>query len=150
MSAEQDLGSAPRSTLALPLVLPEKHPYVRQLHKLLNADRADLVGSTYICGYGQDVDVLLQVSNIDCALDLLRGEGFEVDETAEYGDRDEFVSAKNGPINALLVSSDAFYLKWLQAAEVCRAVYLKQGFIDKPTRVAIHQVIMDGYAACAT
>lgn len=106
-----------------------------------------LIGSAAINGYDgeqMDYDVLLLVSAFGCPA------GFREDgeETYERG-QGNFVSLRcdeHPRLNLILCSELYFFELWARSVEVC--VYLsKRGLKDKATRVAVHQMIMDGITA---
>lgn len=132
MSVTQETGSAHRSAIS----------------SILQSNEIDsaIVGSTYINGFGNDVDVLVRVCGREKAvLDLIHA-GFAVEGNPgsyEPGDG-EFESLRRGDTNALITEDAEFYEKWVRAAEVCKYVHglLPQG-INRDGRVHIHQLIMD-------
>jgi hypothetical protein len=106
-----------------------------------------LVGSTFIIGKGEDIDILMQVTG-----------GIEAVNYSDNGlarggseclfEHDRWVSLKdaNGT-NFLLTTSRPYYEAWCTSAEVCRLLHLQGVSIPKDLRVAIHNVVMDDSTA---
>lgn len=104
-----------------------------------------MVGSTYICGAGEDLDVLVRVDDLNCAIELLPDYDRE-GEDGEYPEDDHWVSLRKDNLNLLLTDSHDLYMKWLTAAEVCKYLHQRQGtpYSPKDERIAVHRIIMDG------
>lgn len=109
------------------------------------------VGSRYITGgIGEDLDILVLLKpgvglgDVDLSqFDTKRDDEHYTGLPASDG----WVSLRVGDINALLISNEesGYYYAWIKAAEVCRALHLSGVLLDKAQRIAVHQVIMDGY-----
>lgn len=105
---------------------------------------AALIGSQYIQGVGNDVDVLVLVYARNQAVTVLEHAGYAIEgEPSSGGPGDEFESLRRGEVNVLVTEDRAFYEKWIRAAEVCKYVHGRYGHCHKDDRVKIHQLIMD-------
>lgn len=101
---------------------------------------ASLVGSTYILGEGNDVDIMWLVSDYQEATRLLIKDGYEYDK--DYED-DRFASLRKGEVNVIVTAEEERYRNTLIAAEVCK--YLKVA--ERDDRIAVHRIIRDGKTA---
>lgn len=100
-----------------------------------------LVGSVYICGEGEDLDILFLVDNLEQVEALLKKDSsWTISENAFYALPGDFFSARKGTWNALFVSDVAYFKLWLAASRLCRVLKLT----NKADRVAVHKIIMDG------
>ena len=110
-----------------------------------------VTGSTYFNGQGQDIDLVLGLSE-DTATDdefenmheLLEAGGWACNGVPKnYGDRPfNMLTYRKGQYNLLLV--DRGVLNWLMAASVCKALVMQTGRpLTKRERVLIHKVIVD-------
>ena len=109
----------------------------------LRAKRIELVGSTYIYGGGNDIDILVLLDNTDGSVDELRLPGWEYGgSTPKSGDK--WCSWKRWDINLLVTADQTYFNDWITAAEVCKYLFLKRGIVlDKPDRISVHAIIMD-------
>lgn len=110
------------------------------LHRLPVHMEASLVGSTYILGEGNDVDIMWLVSDYQEATRLLIKDGYEYDK--DYED-DRFASLRKGEVNVIVTAEGLRYRNTLIAAEVCK--YLKVW--ERDDRIAVHRIIRDGKTA---
>ena len=111
----------------------------------LHAKRIELVGSTYIYGGGNDIDILVLLDRaipLCPDVDALRLPGWEYGgSTPKSGDK--WCSWKQGIINILVTADQTYFNDWVTAAEVCKYLFLKRGIVlDKPERIAVHEIIM--------
>ncbi len=108
---------------------------------------ARTVGSTYIYGHGEDLDLLVLVRT-PVGMSSLVNSWYHPD--FKYGGSgpksgDNWCSWKRGTLNLLLTDDEDLYDRWLMAAEVCRYLHLAKGVVlTKPERIAIHDIIMEG------
>lgn len=126
--------------------------YCEPLVDYLGAEKFAMVGSTYILGIGNDIDLLFKVSDLSEAASFLHRKGWD-SQTEEYDKDNQFMSFK-GPdkINILITTEDAFFVDFCRAAEVCR--YLAEierlgcsaTMDSRAARVAVHKIIRDGAA----
>ena len=109
----------------------------------LRAKRIELVGSTYIYGGGNDIDILVLLDNTGGSVDELRLPGWEYGgSTPKSGDG--WCSWKQGDINLLVTADQTYFNDWVTASEVCKYLFLKRGIVlEKPDRIAVHAIIMD-------
>ena len=109
----------------------------------LRAKRIELVGSTYIYGQGNDIDILVLLDSNGVGVDELRLPGWVYGgSTPKSGDG--WCSWKQGDINLLVTEDQTYFNSWVTAAEVCKYLFLKRGVVlDKPDRIAVHAIIMD-------
>lgn len=108
----------------------------------LDMEGAELVGTLYTLGEGNDMDICVLVRDVDDAVVSLEEHGYEQTGRAGYAD-DEFTTFRKGHVNLLLSEDKEWFNKFLTAAEVCR--YLKTA--DKTQRKAIHRIIMNDATA---
>jgi hypothetical protein len=109
----------------------------------LHAKRIELVGSTYIHGQGNDIDILVLLDSTGGSVDELRLPGWVYGgSTPKSGDK--WCSWKQGDINLLVTADQTYFNAWVTATEVCKYLFLKRGIVlDKPERIAVHAIIMD-------
>jgi len=109
----------------------------------LHAKRIGLVGSTYIYGGGNDIDILVLLDSTGGSIEELRLPSWEYGgSTPKSGDK--WCSWKQGDINLLVTEDQTYFNAWVTAAEVCKYLFLKRGVVlDKPDRIAVHAIIMD-------
>ena len=109
----------------------------------LRAKRIELVGSTYIYGEGNDIDILILLDSTGGSIEELRLPGWEYGgSTPKSGDK--WCSWKQGHINLLVTGDETYFNAWVTAAEVCKYLFLKRSIVlDKPERIAVHAIIMD-------
>lgn len=109
----------------------------------------DLVGSTTICGEGEDADILVCCTSPEKRIELeqiLQTSFFYEIEGSEEYPQDEFTSlrnTKNPVLNILICDDSKFFESWQRAVNACRAVFLATGSCNRELRVAIHQAVMD-------
>lgn len=108
-----------------------------------------LVGSTIICGEGEDADILVCTTSPEARIEfenhLQTNRGYVVEGNEDYP-QDEFTSMRNPEspeINILVCDDPKFFESWLRAVSACRAVFIATGACDRELRVAIHQAVMD-------
>lgn len=104
--------------------------------------RCDHVGSSYIVGEGADLDLVVLVTPgyLDEACIKLRDAGYAFTGAEDCsGAEDEFRTFRKGDVNVMLSDEDKWYDAFLTAAEVCKALQLR----EKWQRIAVHRVIMD-------
>ena len=112
----------------------------------IRVTRAEMVGSTYICGAeDRDVDVLMLAPDEDIEAILMPGWAYG--GSAGEGN-DHFASFKQTvdgvEYNALFVKKPDYFVAWLTAAEVCRFLHrVEPGTDARDIRVGIHNIIMD-------
>ena len=109
----------------------------------------DLVGSMYIVGEGQDIDVLVLVQVLgNNDIQALEIEGWEYGGSIPgEGCGDNWISLKKKDINLLVTSDKEYYDKWITAAEVCKYLQDSGVILTKQQRVSVHSIIMDDSAA---
>lgn len=100
------------------------------------------VGSSYIQGEGQDLDLV-----------MLTPTGFGGPEVmslgyswtgVDSGEEDEFKTYRKGHVNLITTDDPDFLEQFKRSAEVCRFLYESYGLGDKTLRIAIHRLIMNG------
>jgi hypothetical protein len=111
----------------------------------LHAKRIELVGSTYIHGQGNDIDILVLLDSaaptcLSVASLILPGWIYG-GSTPKSGDG--WCSWKQGDINLLVTADQTYFNAWVTAAEVCRYLALRGVKLEKPDRIAVHAIIMD-------
>ena len=110
--------------------------------------RHQLIGSTYILGKGKDRDTLVLVENAVAARSALIEEGWHCEsDTAEQYNDALFYSLRLGEKNALITADEAYYDRFIAAAEVCK--YLAQEGAElvnhREHRVMIHKIVRDAF-----
>lgn len=100
-------------------------------------------GSTYITGEGNDIDVIvLSGASITAVHNVLK-DVWELCGEESYESQGMFVAYRVGYVNVIIVDDTVYYDNWISARNVC--VYLHaRGLSDRATRVAIHQIVVDG------
>lgn len=100
-------------------------------------------GSTYITGEGNDIDVIvLSGASITAVHNVLK-DVWELCGEESYESQGMFVAYRVGDVNVIIVDDTVYYDNWISARNVC--VYLHaRGLSDRATRVAIHQIVVDG------
>lgn len=114
--------------------------YFKFLEALPVHVKCALVGSTYILGEGNDIDIMWLVSDYTEATRLLIKEGYVYDK--DYED-DRFASLRKDDVNIIVTAETDRYNNTLVACEVCK--YLKVAARDD--RIAVHRIIRDGKQA---
>lgn len=131
-------------------------------------ERVELVGSTYITGAGQDVDILVLVEKQE-----FRGIGsdsFE-DESWQYGGYE--IEMEGGPcagshwgswkktiagkvVNLLVTDNEEWFGNFIKAADICYLLHkmskppvegMKPMVMEETVRYAIHNILMDDSTA---
>lgn len=102
---------------------------------------SDLVGSLYIIGEGNDIDIIALVSDKTEARCAARVNGFRY-TGEDSGEEDDFDTFRKGDINLMITENSEFHANFLQASEVCRFLFEQCGISDRATRVAVHRIIM--------
>lgn len=125
----------------------DKQQYAEAKQTLQNALRhdmkdAELVGTLYTIGEGNDMDICVLVRDVDDATISLEEHSYEQTGLAGYDD-DEFTTFRKGEVNVMLTDNKEWFAKFLTAAEVCR--YLKLD--TKELRKAVHRIIMNDATA---
>lgn len=103
-----------------------------------------LVGSVYIVGEGNDIDVLVLVDDLPSkSWDRLRMHGFEHSSSGAENTypicAGGFESFRKKDINLLVVDQLSTFMSWKMSAEVCKALNLS----NRTDRVIVHRIIMD-------
>lgn len=99
------------------------------------------VGSSYILGYGADLDIVVQVQcQMDHAHACLSLKDYVRSQTGS-GDPDDdlFQCFRFGDVNVMLTTDEEWYDLFVKSAEVCKALRLT----EKWQRIAVHRVLMD-------
>lgn len=99
---------------------------------------AQQVGSSYILGKGQDLDIVVRVSSMLHAADKFRAADY-IYTGADSGEEDDFYTLRKGDVNVMYTSHEDFIDNFVKAAEVCKAL----GLTTKWQRVAVHRVLMN-------
>ena len=111
----------------------------------LSAKRIELVGSTYIYGQGNDIDILVLLNTAAptyTSIETLVLPGWVYGgSTPKSGDG--WCSWKQGDINLLVTDDETYFNAWVTAAEVCKYIALRGVKLEKPDRIAVHAIIMD-------
>lgn len=105
-----------------------------------------IVGSTYIsdCTSG-DVDVLCTIAIPEPHNVELPGWNYGGSTPLAGDSWCSFKREVDGvDVNILLCGSTEYVAKWLNAAEVCRFLYLRGEIITKAATHGVHAIIMDG------
>ena len=97
-----------------------------------------VVGSTLICGKGNDIDLLCLVPSDDC----LRKAGFEPDTKIQY--ESALHSWRRGEINIIAVENKAFFLAEVAIAHAAKQVQISNlDMRDRDDRVIFHSAVRD-------
>ena len=97
-----------------------------------------LVGSTLICGKGNDLDLLCLVPSDEC----LRKAGFEPDTKIKY--ESALRSWRRGNINIIAVNDRAFFLAEVAIAHAAKQVQNGMwNMRDRDDRVIFHSAVRD-------
>lgn len=120
----------------------------------------DIVGSVAITGQGNDIDLLVLLTDesgflestpmrLSTGADLFHSMGYESPETGEEtsggADTDDFNSFRLGEVNILLTDDPAYRERWLAATSLCKELHSRLGIMgDRDIRVLVHQVVVDG------
>ena len=111
----------------------------------LHAKRIELVGSIYIYGQGNDIDILVLLDRdipMCPSVNSLMLPGWVYGgSTPKSGER--WCSWKQGDINLLVTADQKYFNDWVTAAEVCKYLALRGVKLEKPDRIAVHAIIMD-------
>lgn len=100
-------------------------------------------GSTYITGEGNDIDVIVLSGASITAVHNVLEDMWELCGEESYESQGMFVAYRVGYVNVIIVDDKVYYDNWISARDVC--VYLHaRGLSDRATRVAIHQIVVDG------
>lgn len=110
--------------------------------EIAHAAQTAIVGSVYILGEGNDLDVLVRAEDANDAMDRLETEGYRPTGNPS-GEEDDFLTLRKGHINVIVTQSQEFFDNFLEAAEVCKLLKLT----SKQDRIAVHRVLMDGESA---
>lgn len=105
-------------------------------------DNCAHVGSSYIVGEGADLDLVVLVTpgDLDEACAKLEDHAYTFTTSKDCsGAEDEFRTFRKGDVNVMLSDDEKWYYAFKQAAEVCRALQLR----EKWQRIAVHRVIMN-------
>lgn len=101
------------------------------------------VGSSYICGEGEDIDIVMYLPKGTAWLVPVTSIGYQFTGRCS-GEEDEFQTFRKGPINLMVTDSREFIRDFANAAEVCKYLHKEYGFGDKQTRIRIHRILMNG------
>jgi len=113
-----------------------------------------LTGSTYICGKGNDIDVLVKPvgdwsSKWDGMWFILNNAGCKMDGT--YQDADDYFQSfrMDGGVNVIVCRDAKVYEDISRASEVCKALFLllPHGVVTKQVRVLVHRILRDNQSA---
>ena len=108
------------------------------------------VGSTYINGEGNDVDILVLTLGADIHSKCWSDFNLVYGGSDPHGSDDSWASTKDAMgHNIIFITDPAYFEKWVAAANACRYIqdlldsnhYLPLG---KAERVKMHRIIMDG------
>lgn len=112
------------------------------------------VGSTYISGEGNDLDLVVLCSCVG------RTSGEILSDLAEHGYRDtgdssgvddEFITFRKADVNLMVTFDPSFMAEFQVACEVCKYVHKLFGMgaakMAKEDRIKIHRIIMNGEGA---
>lgn len=116
--------------------------FLATLPEAFKYTKAALVGTTFILGKGNDIDIICLVSDLEEGVTQL-DESWVLSDDEHYDDLGRFCSLRQGEYNLLLVADSLYFDNWIKAAEVCK--YLE--IADRTKRVDVHCLIMDGRAA---
>lgn len=127
--------------------------YVEQLRPTLASKGLSIqhhawVGSTYINGEGNDIDIVVHVVAAPYSPGIhgicWSEVGLVYGGSEPNGCDDNWVSTKDAcGYNIIFVTDPDYYAKWVTAAEVCRQLCLWCVPLDKAMRVKLHAIIMD-------
>lgn len=96
------------------------------------------VGSTLICGKGNDVDLLCLVPSDDC----LERAGFSPDAELRY--ESALHSWRRGEVNVIAVHDRAFFLAEVAIAHAAKAIREKTfDMRERDDRVSFHSIVRD-------
>jgi len=116
------------------------------------------VGSTYISGAGEDLDLVVRLRERGFKgwdlLDAIEGHGAILDQHGyistgqDSGNEDDFATYRKGDVNLMVTYDVGFIAQFEQAAEVCKYVhgllFKTHGHgLDKVHRIKIHRIIMN-------
>lgn len=109
------------------------------------------VGSSYISGSGNDLDLVLLLDEVEGLQDFEEDhdvraliDGGYTPTGATSGKDDDFVTLRKGDVNVMLTYSHQFCGEFARAAEVCKYVTLLGCELSKESRIKIHRIIMNG------
>lgn len=102
-----------------------------------------LVGSTFIKGEGNDIDILVQVKDLDKAESVAIQAGYRKDggSCCEF---ETWSSLKLGKVNLLLCHDPEYYDRWVMAAEACQFLHKRGVTLSTGDVHGVHAIIMDG------
>lgn len=106
------------------------------------------VGSSYTHGAGEDIDFMVFVGGD-------REEAKRVLDEADYkytgvdcsGSEDEFDTFRNGVVNVILTDDMQFFSDMCACSEIVKYLVSSGHVIDKPARIKIHRILMNGESA---
>lgn len=106
------------------------------------------VGSTYINGAGNDVDIIVYVKPWELRSGIREvvwsDVGLEFGGSQPFTTGDSWVSTSDSMgTNVIFVEDEKYYDLWVSAAEVCRQLVMWGVPLDKFMRVRLHSIIMD-------
>lgn len=116
--------------------------FVRTLPNVLN--RALIGSAGYLPGQARDIDFLLLIEGATATeyLAQLGEAGFTHCAPGLYPD-DEWGATRREDLNLIVTHDPEFFKCRLRAYEVCKYLRIE----DRPTRVAIHEIVGDGKSA---
>lgn len=102
------------------------------------------VGTCFINGEGQDVDILiLTLTDLDDTASGLKEQGWAASTSEEYPSDAGWFAARKGLINLLITADEEFYWAMSKGADVCRNLVAagKIDAKDKDARIIIHRTL---------
>lgn len=101
-------------------------------------------GSCEINGEGNDVDVVVLLQEPLCTFHP--PEYWTLCGEESYNSQGMFAAYRNGDYNFIVVDDPKYYSAWEVALRVCEFL-ARYGLNSKNWRVAMHRLIIDGYAS---
>ena len=100
-------------------------------------------GSVAINGEGNDIDIIVLTAQPISEITDMCKPVFELCGEESYESQGQFVAFRYGDVNIFVPASAELYNLWRIALEMCQWLTTK-GFRDRDTRVAVHQIVVDG------
>lgn len=101
-----------------------------------------LVGSMYIHGEGNDMDIVVLVRDNLEAMHMLKLSGYQY-TGQDSGEEDDFNTYRKGDVNVMTFSDPDLFRRFSDAAEICKQLAVWCVPLSKGMRIKIHRILMN-------